>query len=370
MTPYPEPGVDEEEVLISDLEPVRGRVLLPVFKRPRRLTRWGLLAGAFIVLAALVVPARLFGPAQPTSYPKPAPLTAAALCRDSVPGHLKLAMAGIAVDGEGNVFVANPGREAIQKLSARGKQIHTWGCLGTLAGQFDLGVNEVAGVAVNQHDDTVYVADSENQRVEVFDHPGHSLHTWKLPGSEGNAYSPPVPVAVAVGNGDDLYVVDFLNDRVVKFDTQGRVLADWGGAGRSDGHFALPDGIAVDSLGDVYVADRDNNRIQKFDPDGHFLLAWGRAGRGNGQFAAPAGIAVDGLGDVYVADRYNNRIQKFDPGGHFLGVWADLHVPSGQRAFPTGIALGQGDQQRYVIASASPCILQFASGSVLSNWTC
>ncbi|MEZ4519617.1 MAG: hypothetical protein R3C44_23235 [Chloroflexota bacterium] len=118
------------------------------------------------------------------------------------------------------------------------------------------------------------------------------------------------------GSGN-VYVADTNNNRIQKFDSAGTFITKWGAnggdgtSGSGDGQFKGPYGVAVDGSGNVYVADLINNRIQKFDSTGTYLLQWGSNGTGNGQFDSPIGVAVDGSGNVYVADSVNNRIQKF-----------------------------------------------------------
>jgi DNA-binding beta-propeller fold protein YncE len=114
-------------------------------------------------------------------------------------------------------------------------------------------------------------------------------------------------------HGDEIYVADSANSRVQVFDLNGTFLREWGGPGSGDGQLQDPMGIAVDEYGFVYVADSGNHRIQKFTSGGEFLAKFGSEGSGNGQFRLPADITLDAAGNVYVADSENVRIQKFTP---------------------------------------------------------
>jgi DNA-binding beta-propeller fold protein YncE len=108
-------------------------------------------------------------------------------------------------------------------------------------------------------------------------------------------------------------VADSENDRVQVFSAEGEFLAQWGSEGDDDGQFKQPNGIAVDEAGNVYVADSGigNDRVQVFSAEGEFLGKWGSNGDGDGQFKQPNGIAVDGSGKVYVTDSRNRRVQVF-----------------------------------------------------------
>ena len=155
-----------------------------------------------------------------------------------------------------------------------------------------------------------YVADSNNNRIQVFDASGNLLRKWGAAGSGDGQFD--LPIDIAVGPGGTVYVLDRLNHRVQKFDTAGNFLGKWGSAGSGDTEFDLPGGIVAGPLGDILVAEQAG-RIKQFDGNGGFLTAWGTYGTSNGQFDAPVGMAFDGSNNLYIADVNNNRIQKFGP---------------------------------------------------------
>jgi sugar lactone lactonase YvrE len=117
---------------------------------------------------------------------------------------------------------------------------------------------------------------------------------------------------------DTLYVVDSLNNRMQKFTKDGVFIVKWGTAGSGDGEFNMPSGVDVDTEGTVYVTDWRNDRVQKFTAEGRFLMQFGTSGAGDGELNRPTGIAVDQAGVIYVADWRNNRLQVFDADGSFI----------------------------------------------------
>src|SRR3972149_6699925 len=119
------------------------------------------------------------------------------------------------------------------------------------------------------------------------------------------------PQGVAVDSTGNIYVADTDNDRIQKFNSNGNFILTFGTLGFGNGQFDGPQGVAVDSTGNIYIADTFNNRIQKFDSNGNFILTFGTLGFGNGQFDNPSGVAVDSSSNIYVADTFNNRIQVF-----------------------------------------------------------
>ena len=162
----------------------------------------------------------------------------------------------------------------------------------------------------------VYVADEWLNRISMFTKDGDWIGKWGTPGEGDGEINR--PSGLAFDNENNLYLVDSLNNRVQKFTKNGKFLDHWGRAGSGDGEFNMPWGVDIDSDGDMYVADWRNDRIQKLAPDGQFLMKFGRSGVGDGEFNRPTGVAVDKDGIVYVADWGNNRFQMFGPDGSFI----------------------------------------------------
>ena len=83
------------------------------------------------------------------------------------------------------------------------------------------------------------------------------------------------PGGLAIDGAGNVYVVDSFNHRIQVFDPEGRFLRKWGREGQEDGQFSYPRGLAIDGAGNVYVVDVLSHRIQVFDPEGRFLRKWG-----------------------------------------------------------------------------------------------
>ena len=271
---------------------------------------------------------------------------------------------GVAVDSAGNVYVTDRLNHRIQKFTSDGVFLTKWGAQGAGDGQFD----EPVGIAVDSMGN-VYVADSENYRVQKFTSDGVFLTKW------GGAWCQPfcITEGVAVDSLGDVYVLSRAwGSSIQKFTSDGVFLTKWGTRGSGDGQFIGPRGVAVDSAGNVYVAEFDNNRIQKFTSDGVFLTKWGTQGVGDGQFNRPFGITVDSAGDVYVADEENNRIQKFTSDGVFLAKWATQGsgIPNADGQFnePVGVAVDNAGNV-YVADKENHRIQKFTSDGVfLTKW--
>ncbi|MGH7163985.1 MAG: hypothetical protein ACREIS_00495 [Nitrospiraceae bacterium] len=264
---------------------------------------------------------------------------------------------GIALDADGNLYLADTDNHSIQKFDKEGTCLGRWG--GDPSAQEGL-FYYPRGLACGP-DGVVYVADSGNNRVQKFDADGNCMHAW---GKFGFAWRGAdmgkfdVPWGAATDQQGNIYVSDTSNARIQKFTAEAAPLMKWGRDGSYDGAFFFPRGIAVDFVGNVFVADEGNHRVQKFDARGSFLAKWGKEGSGPGQFKAPWGIACDALGNVYVVDSGNHRIQKFDGNGTFLCAWGNRGITEGQLNYPSGIAVDQ-EGNVYVVDSGNNRVLKY-----------
>jgi serine/threonine protein kinase/sugar lactone lactonase YvrE len=236
---------------------------------------------------------------------------------------------GIAVDGSGNVYVADTGNNAIRKITPDGV-VHTLAGLAGSPGSAD-GVGPAArfrnpwGVAVDEVGNLL-VADMSNDTIRKITPEGLVTTLAGQPGMSGSAdgfgndarFND--PYAVGVDSQGRVYVSDSGNNTIRKITLDGVVITLAGlpgSAGSTDGNgadarFWNPQGLAVDGAGNVYVADTGNNCVRKITPAGVVttLSPTAADGGGNIRLNAPGGAAVDGAGNVYVADTNNHCLRK------------------------------------------------------------
>jgi hypothetical protein len=201
---------------------------------------------------------------------------------------------GVALDGSGDVFVADTGNNAVEEVLPNG----TVTPIGS-------GFSAPYGVAVDAAGD-VFVADTGNSALEEV-MPNGSVTTI----DSGNEY----PYDIAVDAAGDLFVVGYGNDAVDEVMPDGTITTI--GSGLSN-----PTAVAVDAAGDVFVADYDNNAVKEVLPDGTITTI------GSG-FNHPEGVAVDAAGDVFVADTDNGAVKEVLPDGTITTIGSGYHFPQG-----------------------------------------
>lgn len=277
------------------------------------------------------------------------------------------AVGALAAAPDGSIVAAD-GRNKIERFSATGERLSGWGGTGTEVGKFRFGggrANDAgAGGGLAVGGDTVYVADSGNNRIQRF----------ALDGSRGAQIVPPgllsYPKGLAV-RGSRLFVADDQNHRVLVMDTGGRRLTTIGrGEGEGPGQMNFPYGVALDPAGRVFVADNMNQRIQRFStgPLYPYKGRWGSYGTKPGQIAYPRAIAVDRSGSVYVTNTGNDRVDVFDRGGKPLRSFGRSGRADGQFNTPLGAATDAAGFRAVTDSNNGRVTILNPDGSVISEW--
>jgi arabinan endo-1,5-alpha-L-arabinosidase len=228
--------------------------------------------------------------------------------------------AGVAVDGAGNVYVADTDNNSVRKITSVG-------VVSTLA----TGFNGPSGIAADTAGN-VYVADTLTHTIRKVSSTGTISTIAGTAGTSGSADGVGSaarfhgPQGLALDGAGNLYVADTNNDTIRKVVlASGQVTTVAGQAGTSgstDGtggqaRFFFPSGVAIDTAGNLYIADTDSNTIREISPSGGVSTLAGQPGTtgtadgmdGAARFNFPSGIAAGNAGNIYVADTSNHAIR-------------------------------------------------------------
>jgi YD repeat-containing protein len=224
--------------------------------------------------------------------------------------------AGVAIDGKGNVWVADPGAARIEEFSAEGafKLAAGWGVLdgtaqkevcttscrsgtsGAGAGQF----SHPGGIAYDSANERLYVVDSADNRVDVFSTAGAFVSAFGWGVNDGKAELESCTTTCQAGT-----------------------------AGPGSGQLSGPTGVAIDSAGAVWVADSGNSRLESFTAEGAYKSTLGGPGTGTSQFTGVAGVAAcEGM--IFATDAGGNRVQRIPTGSGKAAQYGGPGAETGQ----------------------------------------
>lgn len=210
---------------------------------------------------------------------------------------------GLALDAEENLYVVEQQKKGISVFNRQGKPIRFIA---------DPSIKRPTGIAIDRARGKIYLADtahtkSEEHTVKIFDLQGKQIGA--LGGKKGGATGEFLfPTYVAVDAQGNVYVTDSLNSRVQVFDAGGKYIRKFGERGNSWGMFDKPKGVALDSFGNVYVVDSGWSNVQIFNQKGQVLLFFGGRGPIPGMLQNPTAIAIDKQNRIYVGDYLNHRV--------------------------------------------------------------
>ena len=284
---------------------------------------------------------------------------------------------GIALDPTAlDVYVADTNNHRIQKYNWNGVLLEQWGTQGGANGQF----NGPGGLVVDQQG-RLWVADTGNARIQIFDSAGQHLKTLTDVDTGGAIlHSFQRPRDVEIDDLGNAWIVDSARNQLMRTKYDGTNGGVFSTQGTSANQLNAPMGLGIAPGNNVWVADTGNGLVKQFDSNGNFIAAngtyttqpmdiafdrdgsfwitdastsivyegvstsgavqgqFGGPGPDLGQLQGPTAIAIDTSGPHdawWIADTGNNRVQRFHPNGSPVGVWSDNR--HGRYAFPSGI---------------------------------
>jgi DNA-binding beta-propeller fold protein YncE len=206
---------------------------------------------------------------------------------------------GVALDIDNNLYVTDSQQAAIFKYSADGAFLRELDGKGNL--------KRPVGIALKSNGDKV-VADALADKVFVFGR--DDAFKGEFSGVDFKE-SFNKPAYIAVDKMDNVYVTDTMNFTVRVFDASGKYIRSQGQIGDAPGSFARPKGVALDSDRNLYVVDSIFGVFQIFNQKGQLLLYVGQEGSLPGEMMLPSSIFIDRNDRIYVSDTFNHRIQIY-----------------------------------------------------------
>ncbi|VAX10952.1 hypothetical protein MNBD_GAMMA26-1785 [hydrothermal vent metagenome] len=208
----------------------------------------------------------------------------------------------LAIDDKDNLYVVDGMLQKVCVFSPDGDYLRSIGSADQL--------KRPTGIAIDTKRRLLYVVDTPQHDIKVFNlDDGSFRRIFGTHGRDAGEFN--YPTYAAVDREGHLYINDTLNGRIQIFDQAGVFIREFGEFGDGGGDFSTAKGIAVDSDGNIYVADAGFDNLQIFDPQGRLLLFIGTTGQAPGEFWTPTGLFIDNNDRLYVADSFNKRVQIF-----------------------------------------------------------
>lgn len=215
-------------------------------------------------------------------------------------------LTGLAIDDSDRLFVSDSSMKHVLVFDPNHK----------VEGSISEGLYDPGGLAIDNENRLLYVTDAEQDQVVVYDAdpPYRLLRKLGRPGTKHASTALgefAKPTGVAVDKDGNVYVSDTWNNRVEVFDADGEFIRSFGKGGDGPGYFARPKGIAIDGDGHVWVADAVQDRVQVFTPEGRLLIYLGGHGMYPGQFQSLINLTIDKKNRVLTTEQMPGRMQVF-----------------------------------------------------------
>src|SRR5437773_658765 len=215
---------------------------------------------------------------------------------------------GLRIDRDDNIWATDVGGHVVYKLSPQGQVLLTLGTKGQ-KGDWNSAthlLNEPNDLAIGRNGDIFIVQGHTpgamgDPRVLKFDKNGTFIKSWGGKGKEPGKFE--VAHGIAIDAKGLLWVADRENQRIQIFDADGKFIREVKYAG-------LPCSLAIGNQY-IYMVNGFAGQVLKLDPEGKVLAATGKAGKGVGEFGEAHVVAVSPKGEIYVADSVNSAVQKF-----------------------------------------------------------
>lgn len=233
------------------------------------------------------------------------------------------------------VYVTDTNNKRVQVFDLQGNPLYKFGAEGVQPGQFRFPYG-IAGDSKGN----VYVADLYNGCITIHDSKGKFIKYFAETKPDDDVLMAPAAVRII---GDKVYVTDIRKSVGLVFDLNGKLLMQVGKPGTGNGQLKFPNGITADKDGNIYIVDTGNQRVSIFDKTGKFISTFnGSANSAGGSlFVNPRGIAVDPAGTIYVVSNLTHYIYGFDKNGKQLFVFGGNGAEDDKFCLPNGMYMSE-----------------------------
>ncbi len=237
---------------------------------------------------------------------------------------------GIAFDAQGRLYVADTENGRVQIFDTQGQ------FLGQIKAQPNQECFRFPRSLAISPQGIVYVTDDLDHRIYKFDTQGKPLGTWKRGRTAED--QPAIPGRILVAPNGMLYLSEPNNRRVLVFDANEKQM------GTISEGLSAPSGLAMDGEGRLYVMDSANAVVNVYDKGGKLQASFGQKGTGPGEFSVPRDVAVDRQGHIFVADTLNHRVQVFENAGKHILSLGHKGTKTSEFNGPEGLLIGPDDR--------------------------
>lgn len=235
------------------------------------------------------------------------------------------------------IYVTDTNNKRVQVFDLAGAPLFTFGEAGSGPGEF----NFPYGIA-GDNNGKVYVADMYNGKISVHDAKGDFIEYFAEDLSDENGIKSPAGIRIM---NDLVYVSDIQAGKIFVFNMDGELQLELGENGSEEGQFSAPNAVVADAEGYIYVVDTGNQRIQIFDADGNFESMFNGSSTGVGEalFVNPRGIGINSRGTIFVVSNLTHIVHAFDKDGKELQKFGGIGQGPGQLYLPNGLFIDDRD---------------------------
>lgn len=236
------------------------------------------------------------------------------------------------------IYITDTNNKRVQVFDIAGTPIFKFGKEGEGPGEFKFpyGID-------GDSQGNVYVSDLYNGSISIFDSKGKFIKYFAEKDPKETTIEAPGSFRI---NNNKVYVTDIKKSKLLIFDMDGKKVAEIGEPGMKQGQFRAPNAVAIDKDENIYVVDTGNQRVQQFDNTGKFVRIINGSTDGSGEnslFVNPRGIGIDSRGILYVVSNLTHYVYGFDKDGKKLFTFGGNGEANTQFSLPNGLFIDKDD---------------------------